>query len=106
MLMLHHSNDKEGGAPQAHTNVGTWAPVTLLRYCLHVRIKVYGCIHLEIITNEESQLARCGAKAERFRLRIRPMVGNRFSTCRPTDYALPVKKFLAPITGIRHRCLF
>jgi len=29
MLMLHHINDKKGGA---HTNVGTWAPVTLLRY--------------------------------------------------------------------------
>jgi len=29
MLMLHHINDNEGGT---HTNVGTWAPVTLLRY--------------------------------------------------------------------------
>src|SRR6218665_1590095 len=32
MLMLHHINDKEGGAP--HKMLETGPPVTLLRYCL------------------------------------------------------------------------
>ena len=57
-----------------------------------------------------SKLARCGAKAERLPLRIRPMVENRFST--GTDDALRVKQFLAPTGSLcaidvyifRHQC--
>jgi len=42
MLMLDHIIDKEG---RAHTNVGTWAPVTLLRYWyVHVGLYMYLCL--------------------------------------------------------------
>src|SRR6218665_2664727 len=42
MLMLHHINDKEGGA---HTNVGTWAPSYLATLLVILSLKGYGQEH-------------------------------------------------------------